>query len=157
MQIVELPIEGISQITNGLTATKNFIYSTVYDEENYQDLICSLKKEGESSIIESKRFRYEYDIQPRSQNDIIELENFEDNVMMLELLMTEPINNTEISYNMTNFVFPTSKITVDNSSFDISMNMGKQILIQIQSKISIINVRRLNSLIRIKSTSKLTF
>ena len=92
MKIVELPIEVISQISNGITVSKNFFYSNVYDEENYQDLICSLKKEGESSIIEPKRFRYEYDLYPRKDANIINIENPNDNVMMIEFLIIKPIN-----------------------------------------------------------------
>lgn len=156
MQIVELPIEGISQISNGIYATDKFLYSMVYDEENYQDLICSLKKEGESSIIEPKRFRYEYDLYPRLQGDIIELENPNDNVMMIEFLIIKPIN-TETSYKEKIDNSPTCKILVGGNFFDIIMGEYKQILIQIPSKMSIINLNRIDSLIRVRSSSKLNF
>ena len=156
MQIVELPIEGISQISNGITVTKSFLYSNVYDEENYQDLICSLKKEGESSIIDPKRFRYEYDLYPRKDANIINIENPNDNVMMIEFLIIKPIN-TEISYKEMRANSPTCKISVGGSSCDIIMGEYKQILIQIPSKISIINLNRSDSIIRVRSSSKLNF
>lgn len=156
MQIVELPIEGISQISNGITVTKSFLYSNVYDEENYQDLICSLKKEGESSIIDPKRFRYEYDLYPRKDANIINIENPNDNVMMIEFLIIKPIN-TEISYNEMRNNSPTCNISVGKSSCDIIMGEYKQILIQIPSKISIINLNRSDSIIRVRSSSKLNF
>lgn len=156
MQIVELPIEGISQITNGVTVTKNFLYSKVYDEENYQDLIYSLKKEGESSIIFPKRFRYEYNLYPKVKNDIIDIENPNDNVMMIEFLIIKPIN-TEISYEEMRDNSPTCKISVGGSSCDIIMGEYKQILIQIPSKISIINLNRSDSVIRVRSSSKIIF
>ena len=156
MQIVELPIEGISQISNGITVTKNFLYSNVYDEENYQDLICSLKKEGESSIIDPKRFRYEYDLYPRKDANIINIENPNDNVMMIEFLIIKPINE-EISYNEMRDNSPTCNISVGGSSCDIIMGEYKQILIQIPSKISIINLNRSDSIIRVRSSSKLNF
>ena len=156
MQIVELPIEGISQISNGITVTKNFLYSNVYDEENYQDLICSLKKEGESSIIYPKRFRYEYNLYPKVKNDIINIENPNDNVMMIEFLIIKPIN-TEILYKEMRANSPICKISVGGSSCDIIMGEYKQILIQIPSKISIINLNRSDSIIRVRSSSKLNF
>ena len=156
MQIVELPIEGISQISNGITVTKNFLYSNVYDEENYQDLICSLKKEGESSIIDPKRFRYEYDLYPRKDANIINIENPNDNVMMIEFLIIKPINE-EISYNEMRDNSPICKISVGGSSCDIIMGEYKQILIQIPSKISIINLNRSDSIIRVRSSSKIIF
>ena len=156
MQIVELPIEGISQISNGITVTKNFLYSNVYDEENYQDLICSLKKEGESSIIDPKRFRYEYDLYPRKYANIIDIENPNDNVMMIEFLIIKPIN-TEILYKEMRANSPTCKISVGGSSCDIIMGEYKQILIQIPSKISIINLNRSDSIIRVRSSSKIIF
>ena len=156
MQIVELPIEGISQISNGITVTKNFLYSNVYDEENYQDLICSLKKEGESSIIDPKRFRYEYDLYPRKDANIINIENPNDNVMMIEFLIIKPINE-EISYKEMRDNSPTCNISVGGSSCDIIMGEYKQILIQIPSKISIINLNRSDSIIRVRSSSKLNF
>ena len=156
MQIVELPIEGISQISNGITVTKNFFYSNVYDEENYQDLICSLKKEGESSIIDPKRFRYEYDLYPRKDANIINIENPNDNVMMIELLIIKPIN-TENSYKEMRDNSPICKISVGGSSCDIIMGEYKQILIQIPSKISIINLNRSDSIIRVRSSSKIKF
>ena len=156
MQIVELPIEGISQISNGITVTKSFLYSNVYDEENYQDLICSLKKEGESSIIEPKRFRYEYNLYPKVKNDIIDIENPNDNVMMIEFLIIKPINE-EISYNEMRDNSPICKISVGGSSCDIIMGEYKQILIQIPSKISIINLNRSDSIIRVRSSSKIIF
>lgn len=156
MQIVELPIEGISQISNGITVTKNFFYSNVYDEENYQDLICSLKKEGESSIIDPKRFRYEYDLYPRKDANIINIENPNDNVMMIEFLIIKPINE-EISYKEMRDNSPTCNISVGESSCDIIMGEYKQILIQIPSKISIINLNRSDSIIRVRSSSKLNF
>ena len=156
MQIVELPIEGISQISNGITVTKSFLYSNVYDEENYQDLICSLKKEGESSIIDPKRFRYEYDLYPRKDANIINIENPNDNVMMIEFLIIKPIN-TEISYKEMRDNSPTCNISVGGSSCDIIMGEYKQILIQIPSKISIINLNRSDSIIRVRSSSKIKF
>ena len=156
MQIVELPIEGISQISNGITVTKNFFYSNVYDEENYQDLICSLKKEGESSIIDPKRFRYEYDLYPRKDANIINIENPNDNVMMIEFLIIKPIN-TENSYKEMRDNSPICKISVGGSSCDIIMGEYKQILIQIPSKISIINLNRSDSIIRVRSSSKIKF
>ena len=156
MQIVELPIEGISQISNGITVTKSFLYSNVYDEENYQDLICSLKKEGESSIIDPKRFRYEYNLYPRKDANIINIENPNDNVMMIEFLIIKPIN-TEISYNEMRDNSPTCNISVGGSSCDIIMGEYKQILIQIPSKISIINLNRSDSIIRVRSSSKINF
>ena len=156
MQIVELPIEGISQISNGITVTKSFLYSNVYDEENYQDLICSLKKEGESSIIDPKRFRYEYDLYPRKDANIINIENPNDNVMMIEFLIIKPIN-TEISYKEMRDNSPTCNISVGGSSCDIIMGEYKQILIQIPSKISIINLNRSDSIIRVRSSSKIIF
>ena len=156
MQIVELPIEGISQISNGITVTKNFLYSNVYDEENYQDLICSLKKEGETSIIDPKRFRYEYDLYPRKDANIINIENPNDNVMMIEFLIIKPIN-TEISYNEMRDNSPICKISVGGSSCDIIMAEYKQILIQIPSNISIINLNRSDSVIRVRSSSKIIF
>ena len=156
MQIVELPIEGISQISNGITVTKNFLYSNVYDEENYQDLICSLKKEGESSIIDPKRFRYEYDLYSRKDANIINIENPNDNVMMIEFLIIKPINE-EISYNEMRDNSPTCSISVGGSSCDIIMGEYKQILIQIPSKISIINLNRSDSVIRVRSSSKIIF
>ena len=156
MQIVELPIEGISQISNGITVTKSFLYSNVYDEENYQDLICSLKKEGESSIIDPKRFRYEYDLYPRKDANIINIENPNDNVMMIEFLIIKPIN-TEISYKEMRDNSPTCNISVGGSSCDIIMGEYKQILIQIPSKISIINLNRSDSIIRVRSSSKTNF
>ena len=156
MQIVELPIEGISQISNGITVTKNFLYSNVYDEENYQDLIYSLKKEGESSIIDPKRFRYEYDLYPRKYANIIDIENPNDNVMMIEFLIIKPIN-TEILYKEMRANSPTCKISVGGSSCDIIMGEYKQILIQIPSKISIINLNRSDSIIRVRSSSKIIF
>ena len=156
MQIVELPIEGISQISNGITVTKSFLYSNVYDEENYQDLICSLKKEGESSIIDPKRFRYEYDLYPRKDANIINIENPNDNVMMIEFLIIKPIN-TEISYKEMRDNSPTCNISVGGSSCDIIMGEYKQILIQIPSKISIINLNRSDSIIRVRSSSKINF
>lgn len=156
MQIVELPIEGISQISNGITVTKNFLYSNVYDEENYQDLICSLKKEGESSIIYPKRFRYEYDLYPRKDANIINIENPNDNVMMIEFLIIKPINE-ENSYKEMRDNSPTCNISVGESSCDIIMGEYKQILIQIPSKISIINLNRSDSIIRVRSSSKLNF
>lgn len=156
MQIVELPIEGISQISNGITVSKNFFYSNVYDEENYQDLICSLKKEGESSIIDPKRFRYEYDLYPRKDANIINIENPNDNVMMIEFLIIKPINE-EISYKEMRDNSPTCNISVGESSCDIIMGEYKQILIQIPSKISIINLNRSDSIIRVRSSSKLNF
>lgn len=156
MQIVELPIEGISQISNGISVSKNFFYSNVYDEENYQDLICSLKKEGESSIIDPKRFRYEYDLYPRKDANIINIENPNDNVMMIEFLIIKPINE-EISYKEMRDNSPTCNISVGESSCDIIMGEYKQILIQIPSKISIINLNRSDSIIRVRSSSKLNF
>ena len=156
MQIVELPIEGISQISNGITVTKNFLYSNVYDEENHQDLICSLKKEGESSIIDPKRFRYEYDLYPRKDANIINIENPNDNVMMIEFLIIKPINE-EISYKEMRDNSPICKISVGGSSCDIIMAEYKQILIQIPSKISIINLNRSDSVIRVRSSSKIIF
>ena len=156
MQIVELPIEGISQISNGITVSKNFFYSNVYDEENYQDLICSLKKEGESSIIDPKRFRYEYDLYPRKDANIINIENPNDNVMMIEFLIIKPIN-TENSYKDMRDNSPICKISVGGSSCDIIMGEYKQILIQIPSKISIINLNRSDSIIRVRSSSKIIF
>ena len=156
MKIVELPIEGISQISNGITVTKSFLYSNVYDEENYQDLICSLKKEGESSIIDPKRFRYEYDLYPRKDANIINIENPNDNVMMIEFLIIKPIN-TEISYKEMRDNSPTCNISVGGSSCDIIMGEYKQILIQIPSKISIINLNRSDSIIRVRSSSKIIF
>ena len=156
MQIVELPIEGISQISNGITVTKNFLYSKIYDEENYQDLICSLKKEGESSIIDPKRFRYEYDLYPRKDANIINIENPNDNVMMIEFLIIKPINE-EISYKEMRDNSPTCNISVGESSCDIIMGEYKQILIQIPSKISIINLNRSDSIIRVRSSSKIIF
>ena len=156
MQIVELPIEGISQISNGITVSKNFFCSNVYDDENYQDLVCSLKKEGESSIIEPKRFRYEYNLYLRRDANIIDIENPDDNVMMIEFLIIKPIS-TEISYKDMIDNSPTCKISVGESSCDIIMGDYKQILIQIPSKISIINLNRSESLIRVRSSSKLNF
>ena len=156
MKIVELPIEGISQISNGITVTKNFFYSNVYDEENYQDLICSLKKEGESSIIDPKRFRYEYDLYPKVKNDIIDIENPNDNVMMIEFLIIKPINE-EVSYKEMRDNSPKCNISVGESSCDIIMGEYKQILIQIPSKISIINLNRSDSIIRVRSSSKIIF
>ena len=156
MQIVELPIEGISQISNGITVSKNFFYSNVYDEENYQDLICSLKKEGESSIIDPKRFRYEYDLYPRKDANNINIENPNDNVMMIEFLIIKPINE-EISYKEMRDNSPTCNISVGESSCDIIMGEYKQILIQIPSKISIINLNRSDSIIRVRTSSKLNF
>ena len=156
MKIVELPIEGISQISNGITVTKNFFYSNVYDEENYQDLICSLKKEGESSIIDPKRFRYEYDLYPRKDANIINIENPNDNVMMIEFLIIKPINE-ENSYKEMRDNSPICKISVGGSSCDIIMGEYKQILIQIPSKISIINLNRSDSIIRVRSSSKIKF
>ena len=156
MKIVELPIEGISQISNGITVTKNFFYSNVYDEENYQDLICSLKKEGESSIIDPKRFRYEYDLYPKAKNDIIDIENPNDNVMMIEFLIIKPINE-EVSYKEMRDNSPKCNISVGESSCDIMMGEYKQILIQIPSKISIINLNRSDSIIRVRSSSKIIF
>lgn len=156
MQIVELPIEGISQISNGITVSKNFFYSNVYDEENYQDLICSLKKEGESSIIEPKRFRYEYNLYPKENNDIINIKNPNDNVMMIEFSIIKPIY-TEISYKEMRDNSPICNISVGKSSCDIIMGEYKQILIQIPSKISIINLNRSDSIIRVRSSSKIIF
>ena len=156
MKIVELPIEGISQISNGITVTKSFLYSNVYDEENYQDLICSLKKEGESSIIDPKRFRYEYNLYPRKDANIINIENTNDNVMMIEFLIIKPINE-EISYNEMRDNSPICKISVGGSYCDIIMGEYKQILIQIPSKISIINLNRSDSIIRVRSSSKIIF
>ena len=156
MKIVELPIEGISQISNGITVTKNFFYSNVYDEENYQDLICSLKKEGESSIIDPKRFRYEYDLYPKEYSNIIDIETPNDNVMMIEFLIIKPINE-EVSYKEMRDNSPTCNISVGGSSCDITMGEYKQILIQIPSKISIINLNRSDSIIRVRSSSKIIF
>ena len=156
MQIVELPIEGISQISNGITVTENFLYSNVYDEENYQDLICSLKKEGESSIIDPKRFRYEYDLYPRKDANIINIENPNDNVMMIEFLIIKPINE-EVSYKEMRDNSPKCNISVGERSCDIIMGEYKQILIQIPSKISIINLNRSDSIIRVRSSSKIIF
>ena len=156
MQIVELPIEGISQISNGISATEKFFYSTDYDEENYQDLIYSLKKEGESSIIEPKRFRYEYNLYPKVKNDIIDIENPNDNVMMIEFLIIKPIN-VRNSYDERKRDLPICRMMIDNDYFDVKMTTRKQILIQIPLKISIINLSRSDSIIKVRSSSKLSF
>ena len=156
MKIVELPIEGISQISNGITVSKNFFYSNVYDEGNYQDLICSLKKEGESSIIEPRRFRYEYDLYPKEYSNIIDIENPNDNVMLIEFLIIKPINE-EVSYKEMRDNSPNCNISVGERSCDIIMGEYKQILIQIPSKISIINLNRSDSIIRVRSSSKIIF
>lgn len=156
MQIVELPIEGISQISNGISATEKFFYSTDYDEENYQDLIYSLKKEGESSIIEPKRFRYEYNLYPLLKNDIIEIENPNDNVMIIEFVMIKPIN-VRNSYDERKRDIPICRMMIDNEYFDVKMTTRKQILIQIPLKISIINLSRSDSIIKVRSSSKLSF
>lgn len=156
MQIVELPIEGISQITNGLYVKDNFYYSNVYDEENYQDLICSLKKEGDASIVGPKRLRYEYDLYPKLRGDNIVIENPNDNVMMIETLIIKPIN-TEISYEDMQRTLPVCKISVGERSLDIKIGESKQILIQIPSIISIINLNRSDLVIRVRSSFKLTF
>lgn len=156
MQIVELPIEGISQISNGISATEKFFYSTDYDEENYQDLIYSLKKEGESSIIEPKRFRYEYNLYPLLKNDIIEIENPNDNVMIIEFVMIKPIN-VRNSYDERKRDIPICRMMIDNDYFDVKMTTRKQILIQIPLKISIINLNRSDSIIKVRSSSKLSF
>ena len=97
-----------------------------------------------------------YNLYPREKNDIINIENPNDNVMMIEFLIIKPINE-ENSYKEMRDNSPTCNISVGESSCDIIMGEYKQILIQIPSKISIINLNRSDSIIRVRSSSKIIF